>query len=311
MVGLAHQVFSATLSFLVPFILYTFVHPSIYIKSSEGSTKNILLTSLFWGLVFSSTLGLLLIIIYNCTLINEVSKNPHWWLFLPVPVPLALFLILDIFGIICCISAFRQSLYKCFIVAVMIITMFVRMILYHSGWIILLLITYPLQVGTITLIFITYYIAISFSFATVAVQWLKRVRNLKMSITILYIGTYAFFTFTIFITIYYFFLGKYLHEDSIAKFIPSLLPFLFIGFCSWIAQNIIFKMINYDEESHVSHSNENPENSNTENPHENEIVIPIEDNDNQSPQNSNNEDQHESEIVNPIEDNNNQSPQEQ
>ena len=174
------------------------MHPSIYIKSSEGSTKNLLSKSLLWGFVFSSILGLIGIITYNCTIIHEVSKNPYWWIFLPVPVPLAFFLILDSFGMICCINAFRKSLYKRFIVAVIITTMFVRMVSYHSGWIIFLLITYPLQVGTVILIFVTYYFTISFSFASMTVLCLRRRRNQILPVYILYIGTYTFLTFSFF-----------------------------------------------------------------------------------------------------------------
>ena len=89
----------------------------------------------------------------------------------------------------------------------------------------------------------------------------------------------------------------YPHEDSITKFIPSLLPIFFIGFCSWIAKNIIFKVIDYDEENQVGHSNENLQNNNNnENP---------QNSNNENPQNSNNENPHESEIVNSIEDNEN------
>ena len=226
-----------------------------------------------------------------------MSKNPYWWIFLPVPVPLAFFLILDNFGMICCINAFRKSLYKRFIVAVIIITMFVRMVSYHSGWIIFLLITYPLQVGTVILIFVTYYFTISFSFASMTVLCLRRRRNQILPVYILYIGTYTFLTFSFFLTIYYIFLAIYPHEDSITKFIPSLLPMFFIGFCSWIAKNIIFKVIDYDEENQVGHSNENLQNNNNnENP---------QNSNNENPQNSNNENPHESEIVNSIEDNEN------
>ena len=153
------------------------------------------------------------------------------------------------------------------------------MVSYHSGWIILLLITYPLQVGTVILIFVTYYIVISFSFALMTVLCLRRGHNQTLPVYILYIGTFLHFLF--FLTIYYFFLAIYPHEDSITKFIPSLLPIFFIGFCSWIAKNIKFKVIDYDKENQVDHSNnENPQNSNNENPHESEIVNLIEDNKN-------------------------------
>ena len=74
-------------------------------------------------------------------------------------------------------------------------------------------------------------------------------------------------------------LAKYPHEDSITKFLPSLIPVVFIGFCTWIAKDIIFKVIDDDKKNlnEVSHSNENQENSNNESPHESEIVNPIDD----------------------------------
>ena len=107
----------------------------------------------------------------------------------------------------------------------------------------------------------------------IALQCLKKKEHNKtLSAYILYIGTYAFLTFSFFLTIYYIFLAIYPHEDSITKFIPSLLPVVFIGFCTWIAKNIIFKMIDYEKEKQVGHSNENP--------HESKIVNTNEDNEN-------------------------------
>ena len=75
-------------------------------------------------------------------------------------------------------------------------------------------------------------------------------------------------------------LAKYPHEDSITKFLPSLIPALFIAFCTWIAKGIIFKVIDDDKESEDSHSYKNQLNNNNENPHEIEIVNPSEDNEN-------------------------------
>ena len=227
---------------------------------------------LFQGFVISSIIGILVIIIYNCTIIHEVSNISFWWLILPFPVPLFLLLLIDVFGVIFCISALKQSIDNSFIIAAFIITIFVQMMSYHSGWIILLLITYPLQVGTLILTLVIDYIAISFSFA-LAVLYFKKWHNRKLPAKILCIGGYFFVTLAYFLIVYNVTLAKYPHEDSITKFIPSFLPFLFIGICSWIGQNIIFKVINYDNENEVSHSIENPMNSNIVNAHDRSLPL--------------------------------------
>ena len=51
-------------------------------------------------------------------------------------------------------------------------------------------------------------------------------------------------------------MATYQHEDGITKFIPSLLPVVFIGFCTWIAKNIIFKVIDYDKLNLSDYSND-------------------------------------------------------
>lgn len=246
---------------MVPLILYKFVFPSLY---SKKSTKKKLRCSLFYGFICSSIVVLLVIIIYNCTIYREFSNVLFWLFVLPIPVPFLVFLLVDFIGIICCVSAFKQSVSKRFHVAFIIIMLFVRMISYHIGWIFLLLITIPLQVGTVILIFVSYYIAIAFLFASV-VHNRKVCCNRTSSAKILFIGTYTFVTLSLFLTIYYSSLAIYPHEDGITKLISSLLPFIFIGFFSWIAKNIILKVIDYEEENKDSHSNENTQNSNNEN----------------------------------------------
>ena len=76
-------------------------------------------------------------------------------------------------------------------------------------------------------------------------------------------------------------LAKYPHEDSITKILPSLVPALFFVFCTWIAKNIIFKLIdNDDKENEVSYKNEYHQNNNYESLHETEFVNPSKDNEN-------------------------------
>ena len=260
-IGIAHHYLNVALSVIVPLILYKIVFPSLY---SKKSTNKNLRCSLFCGFICSSIVVLLIIIIYNCTIYRKFSNALFWLFVLPIPVPFLLFLLVDFVGIICCVSTFKQSVSKRFHVAFIIIMLFVRMISYHIGWIFLLLITIPLQVGTVILIFVTYYIALAFSFAT-AVHNRKVCCNRTLSAKILFIGTYTFVTLSFFLTIYYSSLAIYPHEDGITKLISSLLPFIFIGFCSWIARNIILKVIDYDEENKDSHGNENTQNSNNEN----------------------------------------------
>ena len=85
----------------------------------------------------------------------------------------------------------------------------------------------------------------------------------------LLISCYFFITLEYFLIIYYHALAKYPHEDSITKFLPTLLPVVFIGFCTWIAKNIIFKVIDFDKKNQISHNNENLQNSSNETPKNN------------------------------------------
>ena len=72
----------------------------------------------------------------------------------------------------------------------------------------------------------------------------------------MFIGAYLFWTKTYFLIAYYITLATYQHEDGITKFIPSLLPVVSIGFCTWIAKNIIFKVIDYDKLNLSDYSND-------------------------------------------------------
>ena len=278
MVVMAQQYLGITLGLLAILILNMLVFPSIYVKNSEDSPKIILRNSLFWGFVISSFVGLVVIITYNCTIIHEVS---NWWLILPFPIPfvIVLFGLVGMFAIRLCKTGFKQFLYKRFHIAVIIITLFVYILSYHIGWISLLLITYPLQVGTLILTIITVYISLAFICAFLVHSFRKR-NNRELSIILLAISCYFFVTLDYFLIIYYQLLAKYPHEDSVTKFLPTVLPVIFIGFCTWIAKNIIFKVIDFDKKNQVSHSNESPQNSNNESPHESEIENPNEDNEN-------------------------------
>ena len=251
-----------TLTVLAPLILYKFILPSINIKCCEDNTEEISRNSLFWGFIHSSFLGLLVMIVYNFSIISAVSKISFWWLVLPVPLPLILFFIIDIVVVIACTQVFKQYKKKIHILVIMM-TLFVQMMSYHSGWVILLLITYPLQVGTVILMLLNGYIALAFSCAFILQLWRKR-RNKSLSINILFIGAYFFWTITYFLIAYYITLATYQHEDGITKFIPSLLPVVSIGFCTWITKNIIFKVIDYDKLNLSDYNNDKIYNSKSE-----------------------------------------------
>ena len=144
-----------------------------------------------------------------------------------------------LFALYFCNRVFKQSLYKSFHIGVIIITLFVYVLSFHIGWNIILLITYPLQVGTLILTIVVHYIALAFIGALV-VHYFKKRPNQESSMKILLIDGFFFCTLQNFLVIYYQMLGKYPHEDGITKFLPSLIPALFIGFFTWIAKVIIF-----------------------------------------------------------------------
>ena len=137
------------------------------------------------GIFFSSFVGLVVIIIYECSIIHEVSNISSWWLIVPFPVFFSLVLLVPVgmFVATLCKRGLKQFLYKRFHIAVIIITMFVFVLSYHIGWIMLLLITYPLQVGTMILILIAIYIVLAFSCAFV-VHCFRKWNNQDLSITL-------------------------------------------------------------------------------------------------------------------------------
>ena len=151
--ALVHLFLSLTMVYLIPIMLYKFVLPSMDIKSCKNSIKESLRNSLFWGFVVSSILGLLVIIAYNISIIGVVSKISVWFFVLPVPISLVSLIITDTLAVIL-LSRIANQYNNKIRVLVIVMTLFVQMMSYHSGWIILLLITYPLQVGTLILMFL-------------------------------------------------------------------------------------------------------------------------------------------------------------
>ena len=132
------------------------------------------------------------------------------------------------------------------------------MVLFHSGWFILLLIAFPLQVGTLFCILLTLYIASVFYIALIIQYCRKKNKESPrktfldgMSIVNLFFFGMAYFLFSYYIT-----MAGYPHEDAITKLIPSILPLVFIGFCTWVVKKMSLEVFDHDEENPLDHNDD-------------------------------------------------------
>ena len=207
-------------------------------------------------------------IVYIRPALIRVSLSVNWWFILPVPVPLAIFCFFDILlayknvfprprqlkSKSCCQKCFAV----CYFVSVIMVTLFLQMVSFHSGWFILLLIAFPLQVGTLFCISLTLYIVSVFNFAFIIQCYRQRNKEsprktfLDGMVTVnLFILGIAYFLLSYYIT-----MAGYPHEDAFTKLIPSILPLVFIGFCTWMVKKMSSEAFDHDEENPLDHNDD-------------------------------------------------------
>ena len=166
----------AILAFLIPQLFYKFQLLSYQRALSKDS--RVMYNSLLLGFTIASVIGLLLICkrnVYIITALTKVSTSVIWLFILPVPVPLVIFCIIDVWSThkdvfpkqLKSKSCRQKCSAVCFFISVVMVTLFLQMVSFHSGWFILLLIAFPLQVGTLFCILLTLYIASVFYIALI------------------------------------------------------------------------------------------------------------------------------------------------
>ena len=197
---------------------------------------------------------------------TKVSTSVIWWFILPVPVPLVIFCFFDIS------STYKNFFPKqlkskscrqkcsavCLFISAITVTLFLQMVLFHSGWFILLLIAFPLQVGTLFCILLTLYIASVFYIALIIQCCRKKNKGAprKTFFDGISIVNYFFLGITYFLFSYYITMAGYPHEDAITKLIPSILSLVFIGFCTWVVKKMSSEAFHQDEENSLDHNDD-------------------------------------------------------
>ena len=255
---------AAVLAFLIPQLFYKFQLFTYGRALSKDS--RVMFNSLLLGFTIASVIGLLLICkrnVYIISALTKVSTSVIWWFILPVPVPLAIFCIFDIWSTYknvfpkqlksksCC----QKCSAVCLFVSVVMVTLFLQLVSFHSGWFILLLITFPLQVGTLFCILLTLYIASVFNFGFF-IQFCRKRNKGKTFFDGMKIINYFFIGIAYFLLSYYITMAGYPHEDAITKLIPSILPLVFIGFCTWMVKKMSSETFNHDEENQLDHNDQ-------------------------------------------------------
>ena len=256
---------AAILAFLIPQLFYKFQLLSYQRALSEDS--RVMCNSMFLGFTIASVISLLSICkrsVYIRADLTKVSLSVNWWFILPVPVPLAIFCFFDILLTFkkffprlrqlksksCC----QRYSAVCLFISVVMVTLFLQMVSFHSGWFILLLIAFPLQVGTLFCILLTLYIGSVFNFG-ILIQFC-RTRNKGKAFYGMSIINFFFLGIAYFLVSYYITMAGYPHEDAITKLIPSILPLVFIGFCTWMVKKMSSEAFNHDEENPLDHNDD-------------------------------------------------------
>ena len=201
--------------------------------------------SVYWGIAISTAYFLLNSFVINVIDLTIFSPNSYWWLVLPFPLPLLVFLLLDIYvtykGLALQHSKCNPFTSFCLFLSVLIFTLFLQYLLFHSVWFTLLLITYPLQIGTSFCINVTMYIGLAFLYSV----------GLKMEtkshcIKTMLVGS-LFMVICSFMLIYFITMAIYPHHDGIAILMPSLFPFIAAGFYSWTMKNVFSSMSTHNK----------------------------------------------------------------
>ena len=267
-ISVLHYCMAAALVSLIPQFFYKFQRFTYQRALSKNS--RLMCNSIFWGFTITSVIGLLIICernVYIITALTKVSSSVYWWFILPVPVPLAIFCFFDIWSTYrnvfprprqlkskCC----QKCSTVCYFISVIMVTLFLQMVSFHSGWLMLLLITFPLQVGTSFCILLTLYIASVFNFGFTIRFCRKRNKGAPrkdffdgMAIVNLFFLGIAYFLLSYYIT-----MARYPHEDAITKLIPSILPLVFIGFCTWMVKKMSSEAFDHDEENPLDHNDD-------------------------------------------------------
>ena len=167
-----------------------------------------------------------------------------------VPVPLVIFCFFDIWSTYKNVfpkqlkskSCHQKYSAVCLFISAITVTLFLQMVLFHSGWFILLLIAFPLQVGTLFCILLTLYIASVFYIALIIQCCRKKNKGAPrktffdgMSIVNYFFLGITYFLFSYYITMH---MARYPHEDAITMLMPSILPLVFIGFYTWVVKKM-------------------------------------------------------------------------
>ena len=210
---------------------------------------------LFWGFIFTTLVAFLLLFIYD-TVVFLGSIGSQNWLILSLllfPIPSIFLCIVDLY------FSIRMALLKgeadipmhilkttsqkrciyCYIrlnvLASVLMTLFLQILSFHIGWILLMLITFPIQVGALFINFIVIYFAVSVFISGLLQSMFActpsgRVRSQEMMGGSCLLLGISGFLIAYYLTITVAGVG---YHDGISAMMPNLSPIIFVGLLTW------------------------------------------------------------------------------
>ena len=212
---------------------------------SRNAKINSIDKSVYRGIAVSTTYFLFMSCVLNVIELTTFSPNSVWWLVLPFPIPLLFFFLLDLYvtykGLAFQHLNCNSFTSFCLFLSVVIFTLFLQYLSFHSVWFTLLLITYPLKIGIWFCMKATMYIGGAF----LSSIGLKVGIN-RHCIKSMIVG-HLFMVISLFMLTYFITMAIYPHHDGIAVLMPSLFPFIVVGFYSWTMKNVFVNVSTHDK----------------------------------------------------------------
>ena len=217
--------------------------------------------TLFWGFTITTLFALVIIISYDCLLsrmLFSIATSSievfYKLLALPLPLPIISFAIADVYITFRTLSKSYQPktdsiqserhLKVCIqfhLFAVVLIVLFLQLLSFHLGWFLLMVITFPLQVGVLFLNYLAIYVALGLFISGIIELFTacSKTHGQEMIGWSCLFFSISSINFAYYITIT---VVGFHYRDGIGAMMPSLAPIVLVGIVSWAMSKATTKL---------------------------------------------------------------------
>ena len=237
----------------------------------ESGQRNV---SLFWGFTFASLFALLIVLNYDwlvAKMLFGIVTYAEEYLFklvaLPFPLPIFLLTIANFYitartagvqGCTCPTVTIQTRSQRCclslyifiHLLAVVMISLLLQLLSFHLGWFMLMIVTFPLQVGALLLNCLAIYFALGLFMAGLIRSCVACGSTGRAHAQELIGGSCLLFSISSITLAYYVTItvAGFHYRDGISAMMPSLAPLVLVGIISWVMSKAKSKLPGDDTE---------------------------------------------------------------